>query len=450
MNMNNTTNTPNSRQPLGLRILRGLAVVGLWLGLTLISTLVIVGCLPVLFTELGQSFASSNKVLRVAFIFTVIFSNFLPLIVILVAEGRRWLTWSVIAGAWIAILPVLVWLSWDEPALRRPITFEEFSPTVPGDEKSYELLMQYSKQTPSAEAKAFLQGKLYAMGWKHSASTREPAQWLGFVTENRAALEADWAALAPQRHWLEELAAFDRIGDFTPADASANVMTYQVWSTLSHRTCAMATLLALDGQGDRAIEYLTPLLEVGRKLQLSSRMPSRSMVGIVVERMALETAGIVLEQAPVSAASRARMAAAITNDDASALARRMILVDYVQTLPKFTRMKLGDEVTSDHGVSRLLRRPLNWLGAHFVNPVATANLYGDHIYALADLAEQRKLVEFSQCGEDFINMIWGRVGVKNTGGRMMLNLAIPAMGKALDNHWKTADIRAELRLKLAR
>jgi hypothetical protein len=447
--MNNSTNTPISRQSLGLRILRGLALIGLYLGLTLITILAVVGCLPAMFTARGQLFASDNNAPKVALGLMAILTIFLPLIVIVIAAWRRWLTATVLAAAWIVMLPVLVWLSWDEPVLRRPITVEEFSPTMPGDEKSYELLMRFSKQTPSAEAKAFGRVKLTAV-WNALGTTREPAKWLVFVAENRAALEADWAALSPQRHWFDELAVFERIGDLTPADASANVMTFNIWRTLSQRICAIATLFAMDGKGDQAIECLVPLLQTARKLQLPSRTLVRTMVGVVIERMALETAGIVLNQAPVSDACRTRLAAAIAHDDTPALARRLILIDYVQILPTISRMKLGDQVAAVRGTSPLLRHPLNWFSALFLNPVATANLYGDHIYALADLAGQRQLEAFQQHGNDFTNMIWGRVGVKNIGGRLVLNLAIPAYDKALKSHWKTADIRTELRGRLSR
>ena len=370
----------------------------------------------------------------------------MPLIVLVVAERKRWLTWPVLAASWLVVLPVLGWLAWDEPAIRQPITIEEFSPAFDGAEKSFAVLMQYSKQTPSEEAKAFAATKL-STPWV-AANPREPAKWLEFVTKNRPALEADWAALAPQRHWFGELAAFDRLGDLTPADYSANIISFQPWRTLSQRTCAAATLLALDGHGDEAIALLVPLLEVSRKLQLSSRTLVRTMIALAVERMTLETAGLVLDRTPVSAASRARLTAALANENAPALARRLLLVEYVLFAP-LNRMKLGDSIAGTWGNEKfILRRPLNFLSALFLNPIATTNIYGDRVRELADLAEARELGKFAVRSQDFGNILLKEPGMKNVGGRLMLTMAVPAYSKILESHWKTADLRVALRTRL--
>ncbi len=443
-------NTPASPapEPLWLRLLRSLVAIGLALALTVITALAVIGCLPAVHDTFEQLFSSDSMIPKVAVVLTLLFVILLPLVVFFIASRRRRLTWTVLAAGWVVVLPVLGWLAWDEPAIRQPLTIEEFSPAFPGAEQSFAVLMQYSKQAPSDEAKAFAAFKP-AVQFSGTGS-REPAKWLEFVTKNRPGLEADWAALAPQRRWFGELAAFERLGDLTPSDYSANIMSFQVWRTLSQRTCAAATLLSLDGHGDEAIALLVPQLEVSRKLQLSSRTLVRTMIALVVERMTLETAGIVFDRTPVSAASRARLAATLANENAPALARRLLLVEYVQFAPLTMRMKMGDNIAIAHGSPNfILRRPLNFLSSLFFNPIATTNVYGDRIRELADLAEARELGKFSVRCQDFGNIVWRQTGMKNVGGRLILSMAVPSYDKVLDSHWKTADLRAALRTRLA-
>ncbi len=435
-----------ARAPRWLRLLRSLIFIGLCLALTVITALAVIGCLPFVNESFQQLFSWGSKVPKGAISLTVLFVILVPLIVLAVAERKRWLSWPVLAASWLVVLPVLGWLAWDEPAIRQPITIEEFSPAFPGAEQSYAVLMQYSKQTPSEEAKAFAATKLNA---PILANPDNPAKWLESVTKNRAAIETDWTTLAPQRRWLGELAAFDRLGDLTPADYSANIISFLPWRTLSKHTCAVAMLLALDGRGDEAIALLVPQLEVSRKLQLSSRTLVRTMIAVVVERVTLQTAALVLDQKPVSAASRARLAAALAHENAPALARRLLLVEYVLFTPISHRLKLGDHLAATWGNEKnLLRRPLNFLSALFFNPIATTNIYGDHMRELAELAEARDLGKFNVRSADFGNLILNQPGMKNAGGRLMLSAAVPAYSKVLESHWKTADLRVALRARL--
>jgi hypothetical protein len=448
MNPDSTAPVIPDRAPLGLRLLRSLAVIGLCLALTVITALAVIGCLPFVRSTFEQLFSSSNPVPKVAVSLSLLFVVLLPLIVLAVAQRKRWLTWPVLAVAWLAVLPVLGWLAWDEPAIRQPITIEEFSPAFAGAEQSYAVLMQYSKQTPSAEAKAFAAFKPAVQFG--GAGPREPAKWIEFVTKNRPALEADWAALAPQRRWFGEVAAFDRLGDLGAADFNANLISFQVWRTLSQRTCAIATLLALDGRGDEAVALLAPQLEVSRRLQLSSRTLVRTMVAVVVERMTLETAAIVLDRPPVSAASRARLTAALAHENGPALARRLLLIEYVVFAPYSRSLKLGDMIASTRGLSSFpLRRPLNLLSRLFYNPIATTNLYGDRSRELADLAEARELGKFAVRSQELFDTLLTQPGMKNVGGRLMLSMAVPAYSKVVESHWKTADLRTALRVRLA-
>ena len=164
--------------------------------------------------------------------------------------------------------------------------------------------------------------------------------------------------------------------------------------------------------------------------------------------MCVETAGIVLDQGPVAAAARARLAAALGAENSAALARRMILVEYLHFVPMFFRTKLGDHFASGRSIGPVVRAPLNLLGGLFFNPNATINLYGQHVFELAALAEARELGKFSVRQQGFDDTELRRPGMKNLFGRLMINMATPAYGKVLDSHWKTADLREALRQRL--
>jgi len=442
-----STNTPNpTSEPRVLRLLRSLLCIGLSLALTVISILFMAGSFPAFYEALEQGIQMGNNGPRVAVAVAILVMLILPLGLMIWAARRRWLTWPVLLAGTAVITPVMVWLAWDDPAVRQPITIEEFSPAFPGAEESFAVLMQYSKLTPSAEAKAFNAAKtpVFILETPHT-----PEKWLAYVAANRTRIEQEWEILAPQRRWQEELAKFERIGDLTPSDYSANLPLFSVWRSLSKFTCAKATLLALDGKGDEAVALLAQQLAVSRRLQRSSRTLVRTMVAVVVERMDLETLAVVMEKAPLSAASRNQLEAALGREDAGVMARRLLMTEYVLYSPQLLRLKLGDFVAEAQRPLAWLRHPLNFVSALFLNPVATMNLYGDRARELAELAEARKLGEFAVRSQDFSDRAVRTVGFKNVGGRLMLSMITPAYSKVIETYWQTADLRLALRAKLA-
>jgi len=459
-------------EPRLLRLLRGFVAVALALVLTVITALFVLSRLPAVREVFAPLFTDESSLPKVPLILALLFVICLPSILLFwpllrrmaqsfgakpaAAEARpransrgrfRWLGWSWLAVGWVLVTPVLVWLAHDDPAVRQPVSIEEFSPAFPGAEQSYAVLMQYSKQTPSAEAQVVAATKLAVPAF--GVQPQDTAKWVDFVTANRTGLEADWAALAPQRRWLGELAAFDRIGDLTPRGFEANSLAFLPWRQLTFHTCAFATLQALDGHADDAMATLLPLLDVSRKLQPSSRTLLRDMTAEMAERLTLLTAAIVLDRGAISAATRDRLGVVLGDEHAAALARRMIMVDYVQFAPQYLTMKLGDAVAPSQGLMALVRRPLNLLSGLFLNPNASLNLYGDHVRELAALAEARELGKFAVCSKDFGDDGLLHLSMKNLGGRLLVAMAVPAYEKVLETHWKIADLRVALRRRLA-
>jgi hypothetical protein len=415
--------------------------------LVLLTALATIGHVPLARATLEPLVRSRpEQVSLVAIGLMAAWVTLVPVALVAVVARRGWLRWPVLGLATALLLPVFVWLGTDEPAIHHPLPIEEFSPAFAGAEQSHALLMRYAKSSTDAEAVAFrtLQP---AATWRADATTRDGAKFRTFVVAQRAAIEADWAALVPQRRWLEELATYERLGDLTPARLDTEILGFQVWRTLSQRLCAIAYLQAIDGRRDEALRTLRPLIHVARRLQSSSRTLVRTMIALVTERMATETALLVLELGEVGPAARAELLAALGAENAPALARRLVLVEYAIFAPVMLHEPIGSVLASQ--ASERSRSLLSLFSPILRNPNASLNLYGELLYRLAALAEKRALGEFAVQTKVFGEGIHRQPGMKNLAGRLMLDLAVPSFEKIVNSHWETADLRQKLRRQLA-
>lgn len=367
-----------------------------------------------------------------------------------VASGR----WQLAIG-YLTIAPVLAYLAVDDPVLRRPISLNEIAPAFPGAEKSFAVLMRYGKLQPlgrdfKAPQRIFRQGPY--------VDASKPDAWARWLAAHRADVEADWAELAPIRAWWDELAAFDRIGDLTPGRLDAEIMAFAPVRSYSQHAVAIAGLQALDGHGDEAFATLQPLLEVSRKLEPSARTLVRFMIARVMQRMALETAGWVLDRTAVSPAARARFAAALAGGSSGeAGARRLIGIEYSFGLDAFSHLQLGDFLeayTRDHFLvgdfrRELPYRTLNPLSPLVFNPRRTFNLVGGLTARKQDLAAIRQGEKISELDRGFFASE-GRPRFKNLAGAIFIAQSTPALMKVTEAYWKTEDLRTALGARLAR
>lgn len=434
-------------EPLGRRLLRSVVAIALVLAITFLLGVAVFGWMPpARDVAVGLFMHSPNEDFTVATILTFAFILFTPVTLFALAERRRRLTWPALAIGWLLVVPVYAWLAWDEPAIRRPLTMEEIAPAFEGGEKSYAVLMRYSKKQPSDEAKAFAKYQP-AVQWG-GASPREPDKWIEFLTKNRAGLEADWAALAPQRAWLIELNGFDRIADLGAANFDADIIRYDVWRMLSQRASAIASLQALDGRGEEALATILPYLEISRKLEPSSRTLVRTMVARVVQKLSLEVIAFILNRHAVSPAMRAKLATALAGGNSPAGARRMVLIEYPYLVTTVRNMGLSSQLEIVDGNKPAAARPLDRLAPFLINPIATINIYGDYMYELAALAEAREIGKFAVRGNGFETTGDRRGGPKNLGGRVLLNMAVPSFEKVLRVYWEIEDLRAALHARV--
>ncbi len=164
-------------------------------------------------------------------------------------------------------------------------------------------------------------------------------------------------------------------------DDGEEILSFQVLRSVSQHGLAMASLAALDGHGDEAIDTLLPILEVSRKIQPYSRTLVRDMIGCVIEHNSLATAAFILDTTAVSPAARNRLLRARAPGRRSQ-GRRPPFV-----LHGICAQFRGDEHQPGGGYSlfdgptgpspRGLRRgSLNVLSPYIYNPHATFNQIG--------------------------------------------------------------------------
>jgi hypothetical protein len=111
-------------------------------------------------------------------------------------------------------------------------------------------------------------------------------------------------------------------------------------------------------------------------------------------------------------------------------------------MPAMAKLSLTEAATAvDWGSSTRLPGAFNALTRLVFNPRATTNLYGDHAYELAALAEARDHGGFAVSQEAFSHTAFRQGGMKNLGGRLIINMAVPAYQKIVKSYWDIEDLR---------
>ncbi len=430
------------------RVLSALNLVALSLVVSFLALLIFAASSPMVRESLSARL-SEHKVASVAAVVTILVIALAgPLTILVVCHRRGWLRWPQLTALWGAALGTMVYLAWDDASIHRPLTMEELSPALPGDEVSHQIFLRYAKNSPAALA---VQPLKLNVGLSTNDIMAKPEKWEKFLRENRAGIEAEWAKLAPVRAWWDELAAQPRIGDLIPTSASAPILAFQPPRQYSQVAVAIASLQALDGRGDEAMATVTRLYTVARKMEPNARTLVRTMIAKVIQRMAMQTAGFVLDHAKVSPAAQAAFAAELSAAAGGpAGARRIILIEYAFFQPVFTDFIRHDESAGliEEGPERIFQKALRSFGALLVNPNATQNIVGDRYYAMAALAEQRRFGELEAKKDPINRDFMDGYSIKNLGGRIFADLAMPAVSKVVKTYWDIEDQRAAMLARL--
>ena len=361
--------------------------------------------------------------------------------------GRR-LTWRALAVSYLAVTPILIYMSVDDAALLRPLTLEEFAPSFPGAETSYAAFMRYGKD--HALGREFKDQLAPLVSPPYDPKT--PEIWQKKIVMHRTGIEAYWrTTLAPVWAWWTELDTFEQIGDLTPGRRDAEIPAFAPIRSLTRNACVIASLQALDGRGDEAIGTLVPLISVARKLQPSSRTLVRTMIAIVIEKQAIITADFILDHAVISPESRARLAAVLAAPGGGEIgARRLIVEEYCFHLASSNGLGLGDltaVAASDEHYPWAVYWSLNALGPLLYNQRSTFNQYAELTAKLEDIVGRRQLDQLDPTATKWIGER-DAPHFKNFGGSLYLSISVPAYNKVSQSFWDTQDLRAALLVRV--
>jgi hypothetical protein len=423
------------------RFLRALARLGLVAALTFLLGLAVITVSPFIASAFEALISPESKLPRLVGVLVLLFVIIVPTVLLWLAHRRHWGdSWRSLAAGYLLLAPVFVWLAWDEPTVRYPVSLDELCPPGPQAEASWAVTLAYTSRDNQPAPRTYSAPKFPLS----SAGPDKPAEWQVYLEKNREALHAAWTGL-PEREWWAELNTFPILGDLMPARFDGPIIKFQPYRTMAQLGCAEAGLLALEGRGDEAMDTLLPILEVGRKLEPSARSLVRFMVARVIQKMSLHTARFILDHASVSPDRRTRLAAALQGGSGGpAGARRMLLIEYAIS-SNYLLSHFGDPARQ----RPLWKRGLLNLFRLVYNPVATTNRYGALTAELAELAERRELAGFGTRAEAFVAGN-SRPRFKNMVGGLMLSMTIPSYAKVLDSYWKIEDLRNALAADLAK
>ncbi|MCF7689797.1 MAG: hypothetical protein K9N01_16015 [Cephaloticoccus sp.] len=436
------TSAPFYREPRQVRPIRFFALFLLVLALTLICGLALLSTFPLLQSsmEILIGWQTLSDAPKLAGWLTVALIILMPTLLLIVMWRYKLRSWWWVGGGWLLTAPMLIYLAVDDAAVIRTASIQEISPAFPGAEDSFEVLMRYGRST--AAAQNFNPPPIIrSIVLKSNESGDE---WRDALIKNRARLEAEWLALAPQREWWTELNRFDRIGDLTLPTSDADIPSFTVFNTLSKRGWAMAGLLAIDGRGDEAIDALIPILQVGRKLQPSARTLVRMRMGITIEAGSIRTAEWILANAEVSPDAKARLAAALEGSGGEKGARRLIMAEYAMEVGYYAELPFVTLIQVNNIVPRTFVRIIK---PFVFNRRATANLYTKHAYINQELAAKRSL-KAKQPMPKYLPTGSIRPTFKNYMGTMIINNLSFNPTNAVDSYWKNEDARADLHARL--
>ncbi len=362
----------------------------------------------------------------------------IPFVVLIGGQRRGWLRASHMVALWVLVLGAGTFLVWDDSKVLHPVAFEDLSPTQPGDDATFAVYLRYAKNTPAANA--VISPKLL-VGAAGTEMVAQPEKWITYLREHRAEIETEWARLAPVRAWWDELAAAPRIGDLTAARADAPIVAFQPTRLHAQFAVAIASLQAIDGHGDEAMATVTRLYSVARKFEPNARTLVRAMIAKVIQKMALQTAGFVLDHATISPAARAtfaaELAAAATGPTG---ARHLVLIESGFAQPLVEQFIRGEPVGGLQPLG-FLQHLTRIFGGLLINPRATVNFFSERLHLIAGLAEARRISDLEDSKNPANRPALDGYHFKNIGGRMLADMAIPSLSKVVKTYWDIDDLR---------
>ncbi len=424
------------------RILRAFVVTAVALAIGFFIILALVATAPLVRESLKPLVSEHAFASVVAAVLIIAVAMLTPLVILVRLVRRGNVRWPHLAALSALAAGGFAFLIWDDAEVLRPLTMDELAPALPGDQATHDLVLRYAKNSAAANAYKTPQAGVVAL-----VSPRDREKWVQHLRTHRVAIEAGWADLVHVRAWWDEMATHARLGDLTPPRFDAPIPAFHPLRSYSQHASAIAGLKALDGHGDEAADMMLKLYDVARKLEPNSRTLVRSMIAKVIQRMAMETTGFILDHTTVSTAKRAALAQALAAAAGGpAGVRRLVLMEYAYFQPTLSLYMNTRTDPGFFGESPTLR-VLGPFARVLVNPNTTQNFVGERYYTLAGDAEGRRLADF-EAHTKAIDREMSGYRIKNLGGRLFADMAMPAFSKVVKSYWEIEDARHALLARL--
>lgn len=362
------------------------------------------------------------------------------------ALARGWLTLVSRSVLVIGLVLFLVYLGHDE---RVGASIGRNRTAMAGrceDNASYLLTLRYTPGVPGAHVFKVPSRKLE---FGQSGEKRT-----SYLQAHQSELAANWEELADVRAWWAEMAAQAELGDQAKPSFDQPHIRFAPVRAYAQHALALASLKALDGDGDGALAMVGDVYVVAMRLEPASCTLVRGMIAVVTQKQALETAEFVLEHSQVSAEARARFAGILVGRQGGGSgAKQLVLMDvtnFFGTAEGMSQLKgVSGWPAKDEHWPMWFARTVTGL-AYFVtlNPQATSNRIHDYYGRLADLAEARDLAGIKKLEEGVRREQLGGFQIKNLSGRMLVQMSVPSLGKVVQSYWEVEDRQAALEKRL--
>jgi hypothetical protein len=373
----------------------------------------------------------------------------LCLVVLLVvrryALTRGWLTLITRGVLALGLAGYLVYLCWDESAA--PCVARNHA-TMSGrseDEPTFMLTVRY--------AAAHGGGKVFTPPSRKMDFSKTGEKRRAYLLAHRSDIEANWAELSEVRAWWTEMVAHPELGDRPATSFDYPLIRFQPVRVYTQHALAIASLQALDGDGDAALLTVAEVYKLGARLEPASCTLVRSMIAISTQKQALEAADFVLTTAPVSVEARKRFSDLLAESGASGIgAKRLILTestgffwsaDYIASLGAGSAYAQVDKT-----FAATVRRVGSLMITVALNSQATSNLIHDYHERLASCAEARDLKGIVKADAELKKALFRDVRIKNISGRLLLNMTVSPLDRVVKSYWENQDKRDALTKRL--
>jgi predicted nuclease with RNAse H fold len=283
--------------------------------------------------------------------------------------------WFVAAGT-LAMLPLYVYLSWDEPALRFPD--DQLEPGLGLLHVPREIALEATTDPTHGRASGWPND---VVQYHNDQPTRE---WL---MENAEQIRTRWEKLKPVRDWAAKLENWPSFDDYI-AKLTDPMLSFPPLRQLTVGSQEYALLCAAEGKHQEAADTLADAIRLGRRLQKGSRALVTLMIGVVIEKAALRNFAVLCEGSPQQRTQILATLARVAPIDAWTHFDRTVLTEI-----KLGQIAIDEQYSAGQGGWAKLTKRLRCV---LFNPHAGVRIYHGYVVQILQSAKTGDFEAFSR------------------------------------------------------